>query len=104
MNINYSPNRRTYGGKIYPDPYPVEKLNRIERPTIKLQDDLVKRVDERESGFNRSRRGDYEPRLKKEYYRFVPKSPISRASAWMMRNMIPLGGRRCSIQRGTRSG
>jgi reductive dehalogenase len=90
MNINYSPNRRTHGGKIYPDPYPVEKLNRIERPTTKIQDDLVKRVDERESGFNRSRRGDYEPRLKKEYYRFVPKFPISRASAWMMRNMIPL--------------
>ncbi len=36
MNINYIPNRRTYRGKIYTDPYPVEKLKRIDRPTTKI--------------------------------------------------------------------
>jgi hypothetical protein len=33
------------------DPYPVEVLKRVDRPTTMILDDQVKRVDERESRF-----------------------------------------------------
>ncbi|MFC1820426.1 reductive dehalogenase [Thermodesulfobacteriota bacterium] len=89
MNINYKPNRRSYKGRIYPDPYPVEKLKRVDRPTTKINDDQVQRVDEREAGFKRAGRGDFGPRIQKEYMRFVPKHPGSKASMWMMYKMIP---------------
>jgi reductive dehalogenase len=61
------------------DPYPVHKLKRVERPTTRIDDELVQRVDERESGFNRAGRGDFGPQLKKEYFRFVNKHPLSSA-------------------------
>jgi len=34
------------------DPYPVDILKRVDRPTTLIKDDEVKRVDERESSFN----------------------------------------------------
>jgi ferredoxin len=56
----------TYGGiamsgylKRGTDPFPVHKLKRVDRPTTEIIDDKVQRVDERESGFNRARRGDF---------------------------------------------
>lgn len=61
------------------DPYPMHKLKRVERPTTRIDDKLVQRVDERESGFNRAGRGDFGPDLKKEYFRFVNKHPLSSA-------------------------
>ena len=60
-----------------PDPFPVHALSRVDRPTTRIQDDLVQRVDERESGFNRAGRGDFGPRLETEFKRFVPKHPLS---------------------------
>jgi reductive dehalogenase len=73
-------NHRRDRGKIgHADPYPVHTLKRVDRPTTKILDDQVKRVDERESGFMRAGRGDFGPRLKKEYYRFVQKHPLSNA-------------------------
>lgn len=67
----------------YPDPYPVHKLNRIDRPTTKIIDDEVPRVDEQKSGFHRAGLGEYGPRLAKEYKRFVPKQPLSGALVTM---------------------
>jgi reductive dehalogenase len=73
-------NHRRDRGKIgQADPYPVHTLRRVERPTTLILDDQVKRVDERESGFMRAGRGDFGPRLKKEFYRFVQKHPLSNA-------------------------
>lgn len=73
-------NHRRDSGKIgQADPYPVHTLKRIDRPTTRILDDQVQRVDERESGFMRAGRGDFGPRLKKEYYRFVQKHPLSNA-------------------------
>ena len=73
-------NHRRDRGKIgQADPYPVHTLKRIDRPTTRILDDQVQRVDERESGFMRAGRGDFGPRLKKEYYRFVQKHPLSNA-------------------------
>lgn len=62
-----------------PDPFPVHVLRRVDRPTTAIQDTAVHRVDERESGFNRARRGDFGPKLKREMMRFVPKHPVSGA-------------------------
>lgn len=61
------------------DPYPVEILKRIDRPTTTVRIDEVERVDERESGFNRALRGDFGPALKAERRRFVGKHPLSAA-------------------------
>ena len=73
-------NHRRDRGKIgQADPYPVHTLKRVDRPTTLIFDDQVKRVDERESGFMRAGRGDFGPRLKKEFYRFVQKHPLSNA-------------------------
>ncbi|MBW1723649.1 MAG: reductive dehalogenase, partial [Deltaproteobacteria bacterium] len=59
------------------DPYPVEILKRVDRPTTIVREDQVQRVDERESGFNRALRGDFGPQLSKERHRFVSKHPLS---------------------------
>jgi reductive dehalogenase len=61
------------------EPFPVHKLKRVDRPTTRILDDQVKRVDERESGFNKAARGDYGEGLKKERTRFVAKHPLSGA-------------------------
>jgi hypothetical protein len=52
-------------------------LKRVERPATKILDDQVRRVDERESGFNKAVRGDYGEVLKTERGRFVLKHPFS---------------------------
>jgi reductive dehalogenase len=74
--INHRRDRANIGQA---DPYPVHTLKRVNRPTTRILDDQVKRVDERESGFMRAGRGDFGPRLKKEFYRFVQKHPLSNA-------------------------
>jgi hypothetical protein len=69
------------------DPYPVEVLRRIDRPTTLINDDEVQRVDERESGFMRCRRGDFGPHYQKEVNRFIQKFPLSGALSWMAVNL-----------------
>jgi len=61
------------------DNFPVDALTRVNRPTTVIFDNKVQRVDARESGFLKSRRGDYGPKLEKEWMRFVPKFPLSGA-------------------------
>jgi reductive dehalogenase len=61
------------------DPYPMEILKRVHRPTTRVIEDAIQRVDERESGFNRALRGDWGPQLSKERHRFVAKHPFSGA-------------------------
>lgn len=65
--------------KRSPDPFPVHRLKRVDRPTTVIHDEKVRRVDERESGFNKAARGDYGPVLKRERGRFVVKHPLSGA-------------------------
>jgi 3-chloro-4-hydroxyphenylacetate reductive dehalogenase len=65
------------------EPFPVHKLKRVDRPTTRILDDQVKRVDERESGFNKAARGDYGEVLKRERPRFVMKHPLSGALGQM---------------------
>src|SRR4030042_1847027 len=61
------------------EPYPVEILKRVDRPTTLVREGEIQRVDERESGFNRALRGDFGPQLTKERHRFVSKHPLSGA-------------------------
>ena len=65
------------------DPYPVEILKRVDRPTSLVKHEEVPRLDERESGFNRALRGDFGPYLSKERHRFVSKHPLSGALVQM---------------------
>lgn len=74
---------RDNGANRYPDPFPMHVLKRVDRPTTLILDDRVRRVDERENGFNRARRGDFGPRLKQEVGRFVSKHPVSGALSFM---------------------
>jgi reductive dehalogenase len=67
----------------HPDPFPVESLKRVDRPTTAIREDKVQRVDERESGFNRAFRGNFGPTLQKERPRFVMKHPLSGALVQM---------------------
>ena len=73
------------------EPFPVHKLKRVGRPTTKILDDQVKRVDERESGFNKAVRGDYGPVLQRERARVVPKQPIYGALSWMTAHLRDVG-------------
>ena len=65
------------------DRFPVHRLKRVERPTTLILDDQVQRVDERESGFNKARRGDYGEKIRRERERLVTKHPLSGALSSM---------------------
>ena len=67
----------------HPDPFPVEILKRVDRPTTAIKEDKIQRVDERESGFNRAVRGDFGQYLQQERHRFVAKHPLSGALVQM---------------------
>ena len=71
---------RTNHGKS-PDPFPVESLKRVDRPTTLIEDHEVSPVDELEGGFNRAGRGDFGPFLQKEYRRFVKKGSATPAAS-----------------------
>ncbi|MCP3901080.1 MAG: reductive dehalogenase [Desulfobacteraceae bacterium] len=66
-----------------PDPFPVHRLDRVERPTTFIDDNKVKSVDERDGGFYKAGKGQYGENLKKEYKRFVAKQPLSGALCTM---------------------
>ncbi len=63
--------------------FPMHSIKRVDRPTTLIEDEKIKRVDERESGFNKAARGDYGPYLKEQRPRFVMKHPVSGALGQM---------------------
>ncbi len=72
------------------DPYPVEILKRVDKPTTIIQEEKVQRVDERESGFNRAARGDFGPELQRERLRTGRKNPLADALVQMQFNLANL--------------
>lgn len=74
----------------YPDPFPVHKLKRVDRPTTKIDENLVPRVDERDGGFQKANRGEYGEKYQKEYHRFMEKYPISSALLNTARHLSPI--------------
>ncbi len=63
----------------YPDPFPVHRIKRVDRPTTSIKEEEVSPVDERRGGFHRAGLGEFGPHLQKEYRRFVGKHPLSSA-------------------------
>jgi reductive dehalogenase len=81
--------------KSYPDvlyketqlgPYPMERLQRVDKPTIEITEN-VQRFDDREHGFSKALRGDYGPMVQREFRRFVPKYPVSGAQIDMIAHL-----------------
>ena len=72
----------------YRDPFPMHRLKRVEEPTTKIVGE-IKRVDERECGFNRALRGDFGPNVAEERVRFASKYPLSAALGDMALHLAP---------------
>ncbi|MGP8079961.1 MAG: reductive dehalogenase [Dehalococcoidales bacterium] len=72
-----------------PEPFPVGRLKRVNRPTTLIDDDKVQRVNQRDSGFMKARRGLYGPAWQNNGKRFAYSYPLSDAEGWMMSNMKP---------------
>ncbi len=72
------------------DIFPMHKIRRVEKPTIRIEFDKVQRVSERESGFAKAAAGDYGERAKREVQRFVEKYPLSGAASWVRAALKPL--------------
>ena len=81
------------------DPYPMEILKRIDRPTTVIKEDEVPRLDERESGFNRALRGDWGAGLSHERHRFVAKHPLSGALVQMQFTLSEIVDGTAAIQK-----
>lgn len=74
----------------HPDPFPVWKLKRVPRPTTVIHDEEVRRVDERDGGFQRAHRGEYGAYCQREYGRFMNKYPLSGALLQMSKTLAPV--------------
>ncbi len=66
-------------------PYPIERLKRVDEPTTKVSDS-IQRIDIRDHGFNRARRGDFGPVAKR--YMLLGKEPIARSLLEMTTSFI----------------
>jgi hypothetical protein len=71
--------------KRNPEPFPVSKLKRVDRPTTLIEDDKVQRVNQRDSGFIKARRGLYGPAFQKNPF----EDPLSAAESSMLGMMRP---------------
>ncbi len=89
MNRVFASNYRDQN-KSYPDPFPVKKLRRVDRPTTLIKDNEVPLIDERDGGFQRAGRGEYGIRFQKEYRRFMTKYPLSDALLAISKSLSPL--------------
>jgi len=68
-------------------PYPMHVLKRVNRPTIRVDEEKIDRVDGRYSGFNRAFRGEFGPFLQKERQRLIAKQPLSKAFSNMQAHL-----------------
>ncbi|MBW2139194.1 MAG: hypothetical protein JRH06_16800, partial [Deltaproteobacteria bacterium] len=73
------------------DPYPMHVLKRVNRPTIRVDEEKIDRVDGRYSGFNRAFRGEFGPFLQKERQRLIAKQPLSKAFSNMQAHLSTMG-------------
>ena len=69
------------------NPYPMHLIKRVNRPTTLINENEVKRVDERDGGFQRAGRGEYGKRIQLEYGRFMEKYPLSYAQLTMSKHL-----------------
>src|SRR5512138_3153430 len=86
FSSRYRARRNDHG----PDPFPVHRLKRVDKPTTLIYPQQVQRVDEREGGFRRGARGDFGAFIQRESNRFIKKHPLSDALLKMTMAMQPL--------------
>jgi ferredoxin len=72
--------------------YPMEQVDRVERPTTLILDDEVPRVPKRASFFDRALRGDLGEKSQRERNRFAFKQPHTAGMMAPMRAMVPIQG------------
>ena len=65
--------------------FPANKLRRVDRPTTLIEDDKIQRVNQRDSGFIKARRGFYGPTFQKNPF----EDPLSAAESRMLGMMRP---------------
>ena len=61
------------------EPFPMRTIRRVDRPTVNIQEDQIRKTDENSHGFNRALKGDFGPFAQKERKRFATKHPLSAA-------------------------
>jgi len=69
--------------------YPMEQVDRVERPTTLIIDDEVPRVPKRAEFFARSEFGDLGEKSRVERGRFSFKNPFAQAMVSLIRRMVP---------------
>ena len=70
-------------------PYPMERLQRVDRPTTLILDDEVPRVPKRAEFFFRAASGDLGPKAQREVRRFAFKHPVTDGLMKPLRAMVP---------------
>ena len=69
--------------------YPMEQLERVERPTTLILDDEIPRVPQRANFFMRTRAGDLGPKAQREVSRFASKHPLTAGMMGPLRALAP---------------
>ena len=69
--------------------FPMEQVNRVEKPTTLIFDDEVPRVPKRANFFMRARAGDLGEKAKREVARFAFKHPFAQSMVSLIRAMVP---------------
>jgi reductive dehalogenase len=69
------------------DPFPMHLIKKVDQPTTVVNENEIKRVDERDGGFQRASRSEYGKRIELEYGRFMEKYPLSDAQLTMARHL-----------------
>ena len=69
--------------------YPMETLERVERPTTLILDDEIPRVPQRANFFMRARGGDLGAKAKREVARFAFKHPLTHGMMGPLRALVP---------------
>jgi reductive dehalogenase len=72
--------------------FPMETVNRVERPTTLILDDEVPQVGKRAAFFQRALHGDLGDRAKAERTRFAFKTPLSFSLLQVIRSLVPFQG------------
>jgi len=72
--------------------FPMEQVDRVDRPTTMIIDDEVPRVPKRAEFFERAVRGDLGAKAQVERNRFAFKHPFAKAMVSLIRSMVPHQG------------
>jgi reductive dehalogenase len=69
------------------EPFPVQAIKRVDRPTIEIHEDQIRKTDENTHGFNRALKGEFGSFIQRERRRFATKHPLSAALVSMQNTL-----------------